>query len=62
MSTMLWNLLDHYMVKMAQSGDPEATIKEVRLSELLSQSDLVDIMEDMSVREFQEYTLNAAHE
>ncbi len=47
---------------MAQSGDAKATTKEVRLSELLSHSDLVDKLEDMSVREILEYALNTVHE
>ena len=62
MSAMLWKLLDHHRDEMSQSGDEKATAKEVRLSELLSYSDLTDKLESMSVREILEFALNTVHE
>jgi hypothetical protein len=62
MSSMLWELLDHHRDDMSQSGDAKATAKEVHLSELLSYSDMVDKLENMSVREILEFALNTVHE
>ena len=62
MSAMLWKLLDHHREDMSSSGDEKATAKDVRLSELLSYTDLVDKLEVMSVREILELALNTTHE
>ena len=59
---MLWKSLDHYKEEMAQSGDANATAKEVRLSEMLSHNELVDTLEGMPVRYIPEYALNTVHE
>jgi hypothetical protein len=51
MFALLWKLLDEYMEEMKDSGDEAATSKDVRLSELLTHADLMDKIDNMSVRE-----------
>jgi len=51
MSALLWKLKDEYMEEMKDSGDVAATSKDVRLSELLTHADLMDKIDNMSVRE-----------
>ena len=47
---------------MANSGDMEAIEKDVRLGELYTDKDLMDCIDEMSVRELLEYALNFVHE
>jgi len=62
MFALLWKLLDEYMKEMKDSGDEAATSKNVRLSEWPSHADLMDKIDNMSVRETLEYALNTVHE
>ncbi len=60
MSAILWRSRD-YHVALADPCDARKRSKEVRLSELLTQADLTDKLDDMSERELLEYTLNTVH-
>ncbi len=62
MSALLWKLLDEYREETKDSGDEAATSKDVRLSELLTHADLMDNIDNMSVRETLEYALNTVRE
>jgi hypothetical protein len=62
MFVLLWRLLDKHMENMQDNGDEDATAKDVKFSELLTHSDLMDKLDNVSVREVLEYALNTVHE
>ena len=62
MFALLWRLLDEHMEDMKDSGDEDATNKDMKLSEMLTHNDLMDTLDNFSVREVLEYDLNTVHE
>ena len=60
MSDLLWKLLDEHREDMRDSGDADATAKDVKLPELFN--DLMDKLDSLSVREVIEYALNTVHD
>ncbi len=47
---------------MVSSGDSDATDKEVCLGELYTYKALMDLIDELSVQELLDYTLNFVHE
>ena len=62
MSEILWRLLDAFRLSMASSRDAAATDKDVRLGELFTHKFLMDLINNLSVRDLLEYALNFSHE
>jgi hypothetical protein len=62
MSALLWNFLDEYKGEMKNIGDDAGTSKDVRLSELVTYTDLIGKIDNMQVRETLEYALITVHE
>jgi hypothetical protein len=62
MSALLWKLLDKYREEMKDNGEEAATSKDVRLSELLKHADLMDTVDNMSVRGTLECAINTVPE
>jgi hypothetical protein len=58
MSTLFWKLLEKHKEDMRDSGDADATAKDVKLSELFTHNDMMDKLDSFSVREVIEYALN----
>ena len=59
---MMWKLLDHRKDEMANSGDDATTAKDVRMPKLPTYGDMMDKLDNLSVRELAEYAPNTAHD
>jgi len=62
LSEILWRLLDAFRLSMANSREPEAADKDVRMEEIYTHKALMVRIDEMLVRELLEYALNFVHE